>query len=299
MKGKIYLHIGPPKTATTALQYLFQNGISGKLFYGGVTQPRSEMVELSGRLHNLCVLEGNITVDAIQILQEYIAKILDDGINILISEEMFLVDSGSVSHQVKLARLSDILGCFYPVIILCARNPLEGLMSFYQEIYDELTLKQKISFKCFLNGNQAKIFDYAYLFDVLKKNGFHDLRIISFDRLVDGKLNNNDFFGGDFSSDQSIILSKKNSGRYVDSVAHRELGPYRVRDIFNPNRSKSRFLSLLCSKNKWIVAQIERFAGLPLTRKRIRHLRFSDIVKKKYLFGYAVAVIKSESLGRK
>ena len=38
--GKLYLHIGPPKTATTSLQVAFQETDLAALHYGGTFQPR-------------------------------------------------------------------------------------------------------------------------------------------------------------------------------------------------------------------------------------------------------------------
>lgn len=42
--GKLYLHIGPPKTATTSLQIALQQANLPGVHYGGIFQPRESNV---------------------------------------------------------------------------------------------------------------------------------------------------------------------------------------------------------------------------------------------------------------
>ena len=50
--GKLYLHIGPPKTATTSLQIALQKADLPRLHYGGTFQPRDNNVgSLAQTLH--------------------------------------------------------------------------------------------------------------------------------------------------------------------------------------------------------------------------------------------------------
>ena len=50
--GKLYLHIGPPKTATTSLQIAFQEAHLSGLHYGGTFLPRENNVgSLAETLH--------------------------------------------------------------------------------------------------------------------------------------------------------------------------------------------------------------------------------------------------------
>lgn len=298
MNGKLYLHIGPPKTATTALQYVFQKGIPGKLFYGGVTQPRSEQVEISGKLRALCETEGEMPASAIQLLQDSIGTILTSGTTLLISEEMFLVDSGRISHQAKLARLSRILGLFGPVIILCARNPVEALPSLYQELYPGLSLVQKISFKRFLQGNQAKVFNYSWLLQELHKNGFQNVRILSFDRLVAGELAYTDVLGEDFPLKQRLSIQKTNSGRYLASQqTRREFEPYVIRDLIDLRHILPRRLCRFFLKKRRIASCFGWLATLPLTGKKTVLLELPDVIKQKLLSGYAFALSQAETSG--
>lgn len=297
MEGNLYIHIGPPRTATTAIQYAFQNGIPGKFFYGGVTQPRSKSVEISRMIHDLCITAGEVELNSISVVQKKIADILENGTNVVISEEMFLVDSGDINHQRKLARLSQVLMIFSPIIIICVRNPLDSLPSLYQEIFESLSFLEKISFDRFLHSNQAKIYDYIYLVDIVKRSGFDKINIVSFNDLVDGKLSYNNFFGNFFNYEKPLIISKKNSGRFIDSATNRELGQYFVRDIFPLKRILLMFPKKF-RENPIIVKCLEKITELPFSGKRIRNLKFSDEIAKKFLSSYDSVLMRAEELNQ-
>ena len=93
--ARVVIHIGPPKTATTALQYALQVIESDNFYFGGTTQPRTQdFSELSRSLH-LVSCSGVTDADC---LLANLGRQLDLGRDVLISEEMFLVDS-PVTHQ--------------------------------------------------------------------------------------------------------------------------------------------------------------------------------------------------------
>ena len=49
----MFVHLGPPKTGTTALQIALQRQYLHGVYYGGTHQPRRASQDLSARLHEL------------------------------------------------------------------------------------------------------------------------------------------------------------------------------------------------------------------------------------------------------
>lgn len=219
--GCIYLHIGPPKTATTSLQYVLRaNDKDAGYVYGGVTQPRDpDKAELSMRLHCYCVAPDH---EKLQSLRNEIDGILDSGRDLVISEEMFLVD-GHVTHQEKLHRLEKVFRGVRVVVLICVRDPVVGLQSLYQELAPILGLCQRLHFSSFLLGNQAKIFDFDHVRQAASTLG--EARLLSFDALTRGELRLSDLIGPRYAGLGSIELPRENQGcvsgsalRQIDAV---------------------------------------------------------------------------------
>jgi hypothetical protein len=224
---RVYLHCGPPKTATTALQFALQCG-DYSFFYGGSIQPRSANQDTYAGVLLAAVSAENSGSAGLNKALIDIRQKLDAGTDVVISEEMFLVD-GIVSHQEKIGRLSIIFRDFPVTPVICLRDPVDGLPSLYQEVYGELPLSQKLSFQKFLAGNQAKVFDYRHVSDLLKSE-FGEVNMIWFTDLVANQLMLSDFIGGQYADDKKILLDKENAS--VISAKGRKLGPIRLSDIF-------------------------------------------------------------------
>lgn len=294
MTGCLYLHIGPPKTATTAFQYALQEGIPGRLIYGGVKQPRSfNNLELSCRLHSLCAIPAKMPLSDMQAVQENIAATLSNGSNLLISEEMFLVDSGSVQFQEKIARLGRISGVFHPNIILCARNPLEGLPSLYQELYRKLPVAQKLSFKRFVQSNQAYVFNYPFLLEILNQNGFQNVMVIDFNQLVNGELSYSDIFGAWLNSEQKLEVPKTNSGVFHGAKKQRVFEPFKLRDVLGFRQMVSEHLRKSLRESPWAGKCWEMLAELRLSKSRVQRLNLPNAMARELVAGYEKVLLRN------
>lgn len=229
MQGRLYLHVGPPKTATTALQYCLQDGLDDVLLYGGVSQPRGQRHgELSGRLHQASSGGGSpLNTSG---LRAEIESVLQDGRHLVVSEEMFLVDQGKFAHQRKIRELARIVEIFSPRVLVGVRNPVAGLRSLYQELYHSLPLQQRLSFSKFLSSNQAKVFDYDHLCRLLSESGLRDIGLISFDRFVSNEVWLGDVVEISADQDRRLVPKTVNRGA-VDTSGKREFRAITLSDL--------------------------------------------------------------------
>lgn len=229
--GCIYLHIGPPKTATTSLQLVLEaNQQEAGYDYRGVTQPRDPgEAELAARLHRYCVSPDD---DLLRSLRNEVDGVLNTGRDLVISEEMLLRD-GHVTHQDKLQRLSEPLKGARVIVLICVRDPVIGLQSLYQELFRELGLSQKLSFARFVRGNQAKVFDYAHVTQAAAILG--GTRCLSFDSLTQGDLTFGDLLGPRYASLGPIVLPSANVGPY-SGQSRRRAGRVNLGQVLAPSR---------------------------------------------------------------
>lgn len=273
MQGRIFLHVGPPKTATTALQYALQGGISGKLEYGGVSQPRDNRKEVSSVLHDYCMGRINVTSKEIGEAIGLVRSVVDSGRDLFISEEMFLVDSASITYKKKIEKLAGVLKDFNLIVILCLRNPVEAIPSLYQELYKELPLFQKISFRLFTKGNQASIYNYIDLIIFLNNCGFSNVKLIRFDRLVSSNVRLSEIFGEEYNTSEYIVLEKVNVGIVSSSNGTRQIGQLSIQDIINIGMVK-----------KFLPSDIKKHHVFKLIYEKISKFKLIGKVNKKLVF---------------
>lgn len=96
-------------------------------------------------------------------LVQWLSDEIKSGSLVLISEEMFLVSQEIRDWEGKLNSLGDYLSNIPVSILVSIRNPIDGLPSLYQEIFDTLPLLYQLSFKRFCGSHFAKCYDYDYL----------------------------------------------------------------------------------------------------------------------------------------
>ncbi len=209
----LLVHVGPPRTGTTSLQIAWQSDESGLFDYGGVRQPRNRSSrELSRDLHRLCQRGDGSRAEAPlrgRVLEQ-LALRLERSPRLLVSEEHFLIDDRDATHQIKLRRLGELLGPIHASILICLRDPLEGLASLYLEVRPHANLFQ--SFRSFLTSNQARVFDYGHLQRTVTDAGFENIRWMSFERLSRGVLRYSDVFDVPSTEDAPMIVPHANRG---------------------------------------------------------------------------------------
>lgn len=167
MSGKIFVHIGLPKTATTSLQKDFFPFLTGEgTKYIGVFHPRgiSDYSNLYDEL--LLAIKGEIQSNNIRIrLKESVREN-----NLILSEEMILVSQPGSTWKQKLANLKIILDGFDYEIIITVREPVSGLFSYYCECYHDLGKHRDSFLRCALQLEQFQIFHYKKLIFELSLN---------------------------------------------------------------------------------------------------------------------------------
>lgn len=195
--NKIYLHIGPPKTATTSLQYWLNDQNFDYHSYEGVIQPReSDSITLS----DLLLLGSNTNASIEKIRKIIVHK------SVIISEEVFAVIKDKSKWEKSMAILSDILSPFDPIIIICLREPSEAIRSYYQEVFHMLPDRLQRNINDFASSDWCLPYDYSAFTDSLRQAGFRDFKYICFDKLISGQYTFNEIFEG---IDQRKILLKR------------------------------------------------------------------------------------------
>lgn len=201
--NKIYLHIGPPKTATTSLQYWLKDQKFNHYSYEGVIQPR----------------EPNSTCLSNMLLSSVLDKKQNFGIeneirnrikykSLIISEESFTVVNNKLEWENSLTKLFSSVSTFNPTIIICLREPKKAIRSYYQEVFHMLPYNLQQDVNEFASSDWCFPFDYRALTDSLLRAGFTDIKYISFDRLVLGEYVFSEIFGG--NDERKIVLSREN-----------------------------------------------------------------------------------------
>ena len=194
--ARLILHIGPPKTAVTSLQRALQSAPHDLYHYAGNRYPRDAADRgLPWSLNE--VARGSVrrqTAEGEDLLNS-IRNVLATGQHLVVSQEMILVRQPGISFQSKIDRIGRFLADIPVTVLLTYRDPESGLRSYYQEIFQNLPIVQKLSFRRFCRDERIQIFDYADLLERLSKSGLHDVRILDFRKLIQGRGTYRDVFG--------------------------------------------------------------------------------------------------------
>lgn len=190
--AKVYLHIGLPKTATTSLQIDYFPFVSDEeYFYAGVNQPRkSNSSELYYLLNQVVATGKNI-----DLAQSETRKVISQGKSLVLSDEMFLVSSQSVTWQTKLERLISVFEVFDYKILLTVRDPVKAMFSFYTEMYSRYSNFQYGWEWLAENNNDFRVYHYEYLLNFLTKRvAASRVKVWKFEDIVSGDLSGVDDF---------------------------------------------------------------------------------------------------------
>lgn len=167
--AKVFIHIGLPKTATSSLQKKFRDLKEASFKFYGVHQPRSESQSEDFKLFYKYIITGKGKEEVI----DAFSRDINNGLKILISEEMILVSRESISWRKKLMRLSDLIKSFDYQIIVTIREPAKAMFSYYVERLDYFKGLEKEFNNDAIMDESMQIYHYNtffnFLYDLFKK----------------------------------------------------------------------------------------------------------------------------------
>nr|WP_299239819.1 sulfotransferase [uncultured Halomonas sp.] len=162
----IYIHVGLPKTGTTALQKHFFPNLKNTR-YLGVEQPRDTANSNIYKVFQSYSIGGITYEDAARAIRQ---EVKDPSERLALSEEMFTVSSHGVTWVEKLERVGDLAKLFDDFkIIVTTREPAEASLSYYIECYDKLLKANETTWpQAVKHSLEMKIYHYDYLMGALQ-----------------------------------------------------------------------------------------------------------------------------------
>ena len=167
-QNSLLIHIGLPKTATTSIQkHVFSRELGSGWIYAGVNQPRGiEQTGLYNSIMEVLTCRANEVDQATDNFRTNFSKFTSGTKSVLISEEMITVDQKGITWQEKLHRLAAVTSQLNTKILVTVRSPVPGMFSLFIEQWH--AKNKELSFdEYFEVSNQAKIYRYDYLFNLL------------------------------------------------------------------------------------------------------------------------------------
>jgi|GEM_PF-6972544 len=205
--SNLFFHIGPPKTATTSLQFFLQELSNNEIFYGGVIHPRYSSTTLIDKIFSDISLQRRKHQETVhRSLKIY----LNSGSIVILSEEMFLHVNSNYSWVDRMRFLYQYLEEFQPRLIITVRNPKEALASYYQQTYNSLPKKLRLNFTNFIESKYGEIYRYQSLQNKLKTIGFCEPIFIDYEQLITGGYTLGEFLNKRLEFQIPIHLSKSN-----------------------------------------------------------------------------------------
>ncbi|WP_147238870.1 hypothetical protein [Rhodosalinus halophilus] len=277
MSGHIFIHIGPPKTATTSLQVAAEKLADTRYFYAGTFQPRERNSgSLAQQLHNACSSADKS--QGHQVAERLRAE-CDAGKTVFLSEEMFLVHSRKVSWQRKLSELRIFLGDAPITIIVTLRKPTAALPSLYQELFRGLPLSQKLSFASFCRSKYANCFDYDFLQSEILSAGFYRARKIDFNKIAASEMSTTDLFGPATNmTAQTLDIGWENKGKTGKTSSERALPSVTLKDLANARGTR-----WLIERTMHRDSKLRKSLGKSAARLSLRPSRQGDLIVPKEL----------------
>lgn len=210
MNGKIFIHIGLPKTATTTLQIDFFPSLCGEhIHYLGILQPRSKKQSDIYKKISMAVNTGLLINEA----RTELIRLLDSSQISILSEESFTVSDKNSSWRVKLKNLSEILCELDYTILISVREPTAAMFSYYVELYDQFSTEDKCFLDLAKNDDRMHIYHYGKFTDVVWECFERDRVFVKkFEEIVDGNLSDwTQLITSGESNDDSIKINNHNA----------------------------------------------------------------------------------------
>lgn len=212
---KLIVHIGPPKTATTSLQYYFQNLDLVNLFYAGVSQPRQSSDSSIAAILLQWMRDDSSSVSLEQVLSVLNIAFAENDV-VIVSEELFLVPESRCSLSSKMDKLMQLSHNYDTRIIYTKRNLKSVVPSYYQELYPNLTKGLQDSFEKFCKSTYMEAFDLLSLKSSFQNVGC-DFKVLDFEDVVSSRLRLFDITAIELHKEVLIRVEKENKARIIDS----------------------------------------------------------------------------------
>jgi len=267
MPNRVYVHIGLPKTATTALQQDFFPRVNKEEYqYLGVFQPRGKIQDPLFVQIISAARSGDGLAKVNQALKE---RLNSERRSLIISEEMLTVGSDDVTWQDQISNLSKILSGVEHKVLVTVREPVSAMFSFYVELYDRFQKKGMSFSELALRDNDFAIFHYDGMLGVLFES-FEPacIHLQSFESLVDADFGATlDFLDNPSMEPAFSSLKNHNQKKKTKSA------------VMVPRRLKLRWVTRLYhilggEENKFALA-LKRIAYKPL--HQLRSITYKNI----------------------
>lgn len=244
MKGKLVIHIGPPKTATTSLQLTLQQLECPGFHFAGVRQPRDESKTTLAGIILQYLRRGDVGTLKADI-QHTISDLLSRFDLVVLSEEMFVSHQHNTPLQRKVIRLFELMGEFTPRIVFCLRDPRQAIPSFFQEANRQWPTTFQ-DYGHFLRSEFIDCFDYEELKSKFKLAGFGEVLTFMFEDYINGQLTLYQFAGVKISQEVVPLLPLK------ANISARVSSSGKARIVVRPHA----FFRLLTGLKKYLPIKI-------------------------------------------
>lgn len=197
---------------------------------------------------------------------------LDRGESVVLSEEMFLVWQDGASFWQKLERLSQLLAGLRHTYLITMRSPAEALVSYYQELYAGLSVKERLRPGLFFGSARCDCYDYGKLTSWFEARGL-TVRAVDFEIFKAGTFSLQSLLGPDCPLGLEITIPKANQGIKAQGGGRRVL-PAVTLGEFTRDGVLLAAKDALRNTSPRAFAQMKRLAHMLVVRPQgERHLR--------------------------
>lgn len=289
MTGRVFLHVGPPKTGTTSLQLALQQLALPRLHYVGVSQPRADFENADIRLLS-AISKGTVTFasEPARTLRSTLEERITSGDTVVISEEMFVVANDEATIRKQLRNVVEFLGGLPLTAVVTLRDPRAAIPSYFQEIYSSLPIGLTRNLDSFARDGRNFCYDYFALCEFIEALEV-DIQLADFNRIAAGSASLAVILGPNCDIDGDLNFPKANSSRFGATDETRFIPKA---DLINLSRSPAiRALIDRAHLKKlpgW--SSLRRIARrIPLQPESYRRLRLDQIVAERFVASFEQA----------
>lgn len=183
MMGRVSVHIGLPKTATTTLQRDVFPHIE-EVHYVGVRHPRETAQD---PLYT--VLTDGLRTGQLDLARRELKQALQQHRHVVLSEEMILLPEPQETWRDKIPRLALLLNDLPHTLLVTVRSPARGMFSFYCELQRNLAFSRRPFLWHALHDDRLTIYRYRRLFTCLFEHfERRHVHVVPFEDLIAGNM---------------------------------------------------------------------------------------------------------------